>query len=353
MNPAGAGHAARPGFVFLGPSTVASSGLQADESRVQSREWSGPEACGNERSQAPACNHGFPSREREGPNVVPSSATHMSHARLAKFGADARRTVDKKNEPERGAPGRRPGGSPGAETREENRFPLALARGVLHCATLPRIRRREWSGPKACGHERMQRGIKARRSSGSAATGRGEGFRRRPSRGNQARAIGESGGRALFRRSPAQGAEHCVHRRVAAPCGHDGSFRGDHIDGAAHDSPEAAAVDAGDAPARVDQKREGKGELFGEAGMAGRRSGVDAVHDGVGGLEFGVAIRNPAELAGSTGGVVARVEHKNDGAAAKPGKAHEVGAMVGRGEIRRGSSGREKGAEHDLVGVIH
>jgi hypothetical protein len=27
--------------------------------------------------------------------------------------------------------------------------------------------------------------------------------------------------------------------------------------------------------------------------------------------------------------------------------------MVQRGEIRRGSSGREKGAEHDLVGVIH
>ena len=158
---------------------------------------------------------------------------------------------------------------------------------------------------------------------------------------------------ALFRSSAAQGAEHCVHRRVAAPCGRDGSFRGDDIDGAAHDSPEAAAVDAGDAPARVDQKREGKGELFGEAGVAGGRGGVDAVHDGVGGLEFGVAVRNPAELAGSPRGVVAGVENEDDGEAAERGEAHGVGAMVGRGEIRRGSSWRERGTEHDVVAVIH
>ena len=80
--------------------------------------------------------------------MVPSSAAHMSHSRLAKCGTDARRTVDKKNEPRRGAPGRRPEGTRGMKRAKRTDFPSRSREGYCTVPRFPGFRAASEAGPR-------------------------------------------------------------------------------------------------------------------------------------------------------------------------------------------------------------
>jgi hypothetical protein len=111
-------------------------GCRRMNSRFRAASGAGRRPAGTSGPKRPPAITVSPRASARAPNVVSSSAAQMSHSRLAKCGAAARRTVDKKNEPERGAPGRRPGGTRGMKRAKRTDFPSRPREG--YC-TVPRF----------------------------------------------------------------------------------------------------------------------------------------------------------------------------------------------------------------------